>query len=68
MPKRYPKGGESRLSLEGLHGVEFRGKVIRSIYAHGERRRQRTVFYTDGTSENVSIEVLVDVLVKSKEK
>ncbi len=66
MPKLYRVGGESRLSLEGLVGVEFHGKIIKSIYAHAERRRMRTVFFKDGGREEVPIKTLVDLLVKSK--
>lgn len=66
MPKKYKAGGESRLSLEGLTGVTFHGKVISSIWAHAEKRRSRTVVYEDGTAEVVSIKRLVDALVQSK--
>jgi hypothetical protein len=59
-------GGESRLSLEGLTGVTFHGKVIRAIYAHAQRRRMRTVRYSDGSQEDMPIWVLVDALIKSK--
>lgn len=54
------------MSLEGLAGVEIGGKVIKSIHAHGEGRRRRTVKYTDGTQEDIDIDVLVDALVNSK--
>ena len=66
MPKKYRDGGESRLSLEGLRGVEYHGKRIVSIWAHSEKRRSRTVFFTDGTREVVGITRLIDLLVKSK--
>ena len=66
MPSKFKKGGESRLSLEGLTGAKFRGKKIKAIFAHGERRRMRTVHYTDGSRENVSIADLTDALIQGK--
>lgn len=66
MPKSYPKGGESRLSLEGLSGVEYKGKVIRSIHAHAEKRKRRTVKFTDGSAIDMRVYPLVGLLIKSR--
>lgn len=66
MPKSYPKGGESRLSLEGLRGVTYGGKVITSVHAHAEARRKRTVRFTDGSEVNVRIYTLVGLLIKNR--
>lgn len=64
MPRRMTKGGESRLSLEGLRGFHAGGgRVVESIYAHGEKRRQRTVFFEDGGSEEIGIPILLDALI-----
>ena len=66
MPRRYRVGGESRLSLEGLHGEKIDGKRVGSIYSHGERRRSRTIHYADGTRENRTIYELVGHLIRSR--
>ena len=66
MPKVYPKGGESRLSTEGLMGEEIDGKRVRSIKAHGQRRRSRTVFFADGSKANKSIYELVGDLINTR--
>ena len=66
MSRRMAYGGESRLSLEGLHGELVRDKVVASIYAHGERRRTRTVHFADGTRKNISIYELVGDLIRSR--
>lgn len=68
MPRKYPKGGESRLSIEGLHGAEIEGKRVTTIVAHGEVRRSRTVKYTDGTRENRTIYELVGRLIEQRSK
>lgn len=67
MPRKYPLGGESRLSIEGLRGFKVdSGKVVKTIVAHGERRRSRTVVFTDGTRENWPIFDLVGALIGNR--
>jgi len=68
MPRKYANGSESRLSREGLGGAEIDGKRVKVIYAHGERRRKRTVHFVDGTAKNMSIDTLVGHLIESREK
>jgi hypothetical protein len=67
MPKKYPIAGESRLSIEGLRGAKTAsGKTVEKIVAHGERRRKRTVIFTDGTKEDHTIYVLVGALIEER--
>ena len=66
MPRRMRVGGESRLSLEGLHGKRVDGKRVGSIYAHGEKRRTRTVHFSDGTTAEKPIYDLVGDLIRSR--
>ena len=66
MPRKYRKGGESRLSLEGLRGVAIDGKVIKSIRAHGQKRADRTVLYVGGRREERPIYELVSELIKQR--
>lgn len=68
MPRKIPKGSESRLSREGLRGATIDGKEVVTIVAHGELRRERTVRYRDGTRENRSIYELVGRLIEQRNK
>jgi hypothetical protein len=61
------KRQESRLSLEGLKGFKVdSGKVVKAIYAHGEERRERTVYFTDNSKEVWSIFDLVGALIEAR--
>ena len=66
MPRKYSQGGESRLSLEGLKGATIKGRTVRSIYAHGEARRKRTVTFEDGTVVNMRIYTLIGHLIANR--
>jgi hypothetical protein len=64
--KRLPEGEESRLSKEGLAGTIIDGKQVATIVAHGEARRERTIFFTDGSFVDRPIYNLIGYLIESR--
>lgn len=60
------RGGESRLSLEGLGGQTIDGRVVKAIYTHGAKERIRTVVFTRGGRVRMEIGRLVGELLRVK--
>lgn len=66
MPKKYPVGGESRLTREGLRGHQVNGKTVIVAHGHGTKRVTRDVTYLDGSTARVRNSVLLQALLRAK--